>query len=78
MSKEIKSKISLAKEEASTVIESFVQLVEAVSLIVVSGFAIYQAKFNGQGQFWVYPVLIAGAVIAVRASIEFLKYLKRK
>lgn len=77
MSKEKQSKISLATSEAKTVIESFTQLVEAVSLIVVSAFAIYNAHNYGHGKFWAYPVLIAGAVIAIRGGLEFIKYLKR-
>lgn len=78
MSKENTSKFELAKQEAKTVIENFTQLIEAVSLIVVASFAIYHAHNFGHGRFWAYPVLIAGAVIAVRGSIEFLRYLKRK
>lgn len=75
MSKEKESKLTLAKQEAKTVIESFTQLVEAVSLIVVSSFAIYQA--NQSNEYWAWPVLIAGAVIAIRGGLEFIKYLKR-
>lgn len=74
----MKNKAKNVKNEVKTIVESFTELIEAISLIIVSGFAIYQAKFNGQGKWWVYPVLIAGAVIAVRASIEFLRYLKRR
>ena len=75
MSKEKESKLSLAKQEAKTVIESFTQLITAVSLIITSGFSIYQG--NQSTEFWAWPVTIAGSIIAVLAAIEFIKYLKR-
>lgn len=75
MSKENKSKITLATQEAKTVIESFTQLIEALSLITVSIVAITAARDTTE--YWQWPVLVAGAVIAIRGGLEFIKYLKR-
>lgn len=75
MSKEKQSKINLATQEAKTVIESFTQLVEATSLITVSVVAITAAR--NTSEYWQWPVLVAGAVIAIRGGLEFIKYLKR-
>lgn len=71
----MKDKATQVKKEATTVVQNFTQLIEAVSLIVVSSFAIYNA--NQSKEYWAYPVLIAGAVIAIRGGLEFIKYLKR-
>lgn len=73
-----RSKIELAKSETKTVIKSFIDLVEASSLIMVSVFSIYGTRTYGAGRFWYYPVLVSGVVIALRGGHEFLKYLARK
>ena len=72
----MKNKAKNVKNEFKTIIESFTELIEAISLIIVSGFAVYQGRQSHE--FWAWPVLIAGAVIAVRGGLEFIKYLKKR
>lgn len=74
--KNMKNKVNNVKNEAQTVLESFKELIEAISLIIVSGFAIYQGRQSSE--FWAWPVVIAGSVIAIRAGLEFVKYLKKR
>lgn len=68
--------------EAKTVLCNLEHLVEAVSLIVVSVFTylvithrVDGSHLNVAGQ---YAVTFAVAVIALRGSIEFLKFLDNK
>ena len=72
----MKDKVNNVKNEVKTIIESFTELIEAISLIVVSGFAVYQGRQSHE--FWAWPVVIAGSIIAIRAGIQFIKYLKKR
>ena len=72
----MKNKAKNVKNEVKTIVESFTELIEAISLIIVSGFAVYQGRQSNE--FWAWPVVIAGSVIAIRAGLEFVKYLKKR
>lgn len=72
----MKNKLKNTKDEARTVIQNFVELIEATALIIVSGFAVYQGRQSHE--FWAWPVVVAGSIIAIRAGIQFIKYLKKR
>lgn len=54
------------------------RLIEATALIIVSGYSIYGA-YNYVTHIWVQRILLgAAAIIALRGSYEFLRYLARR
>ena len=72
----MKNKAKNVKNEVKTIVESFTELIEAISLIIVSSFAVYQGRQSNE--FWAWPVVIAGSIIAIRAGLELIKYLKKR
>lgn len=72
------NKIKQARDEAQTIIRNFVDLIEAIAVVTTAGFAIYGAREFGQGKYWMYPVLISGAIVAVIGGLQFVKYLNKK
>lgn len=72
----MKDKITNLKNDTKTAWHNFERLVEAASLLVVAGYAIYK---NLPVHGWVSVVIVtAAAIIGVRGAVEFLKHLANK
>lgn len=66
-------------KEITVVAKNFGHLVEAVSLAVVSGYAIWASQYNDFSmQHADKVVLFAGVLIAVRAFWELIKTLNKR
>ncbi|HSX00052.1 MAG TPA: hypothetical protein VLH38_03380 [Patescibacteria group bacterium] len=66
------------KEYWIAVISGAKQLTEAVSLIIVSGVAIYYTKRSVEGQFYQHVFMAAEGVVVLRGGWEFMRHLAHK
>ena len=74
-------KNSKAKSKTADIrycLKSLELLVEAAALAVVSGFAIYQGVSSDLPQWGQIVIVGAGSLIALRAFVEFVKFLNRR
>lgn len=59
-------------------LEGLALLLEAAAMGVTAGFAIYSGWYANLPTWGSWALLIAGAFIAIRAFVEFVKFLNRR
>lgn len=75
-SENVKRKVSDSVSTVSRVVKNAEQLVQAVSLLVITVFAYTQVK-EVNNDVWYFIVLASLAVVGVRATYEFLRFLAK-
>lgn len=73
-----KFRASEAKSQVMYTCKSFCIFVEALALGITSGYAIYAGWYANLPTWGKDTLLIAGGFIAIRAFIEFVKFLNRR
>lgn len=72
----VKQVVSRNWKTTQVVARNTVELVDAVALAAVAGFAIHQSL--GKTGFWDRALLAAGSLIAVQATLLFVKTLNKQ
>ena len=65
-------------EDLRYILNSIKDLVEALALGVTSGYAIYSGWYATLPKWGSVALLVAGSFIALRAFVEFVKFLNRR
>lgn len=78
MTEQVKKNAKALSKDTKTAIRNFIRLVESAALLVVSVFAIYGAYHYNVAHALFVTLVVAGVIIGLRGSSEFLKYLAQK
>lgn len=73
-----KEAFSKKTEPMRYALQGLEMLVEALAFAIASGYAIYSGWHNDLPKWGADVLLVAGALIAIRAFIEFVKVLNRR
>lgn len=79
MKYKVADKVSTHIDTLRTVSKNVAEFVDATCLAVVSGFAIYQARYNRNlKSLWASVLLFAGLVIALQAFVLLVRHFNKK
>jgi hypothetical protein len=74
---DIKASASTTLADTKLAIKNFERLAEATALLVVTGYTLKQA-FEMAHTLFFYVLVVAGAIVALRGAVEFLRHLTNK
>jgi hypothetical protein len=72
----VKAKVTDTVSTVSRVVKNAEQLVQSIALLLITVFAYTQVK-DVTNDVWYYTVMFSLAVVGVRATYEFLRFLAK-